>query len=268
MRVGVSHKTPHIPSLKLNSILMKKLEIKNRTYRLTRGAAPMTFIIPSKSNKRSPLLYYDEDKNENRVLRYATNQKSCFEDEQDGNAVLSPVIFEDGMLTVSKTNPVLQQFLHYHPLNGTKFEEVDKERDAQEELQALEIEVDALSTARELSIEQLEAVGRVLFNSKVSMMQTAELRRDVLVYARRDPHSFIAAVSNPELRLMSTIAGFIDNKLLSIRNNGRDIHYNLKGNKKRLVAVPFGDDPLEYMASYFKTDEGVEILQFLEKQMK
>ena len=32
-------------------------------------------------------MWYDEDKNVNRVLRYAVNQKTPFEDEQDGNAI-------------------------------------------------------------------------------------------------------------------------------------------------------------------------------------
>jgi len=39
--------------------------------------------------------------NENRPLRYARNQKSPFEDEQDGNVILEPIVFEDGMLESS-----------------------------------------------------------------------------------------------------------------------------------------------------------------------
>ena len=107
-----------------------KLEIKNRVYKLTRNKAPLSCIIPSRSSKRSPLLYFDESQGINRALRYAVNQKSCFEDEQDGNVVVTPIIFEDGLLRVPKNNPVLQQFLHYHPLNGKKFEEVVVEKDA------------------------------------------------------------------------------------------------------------------------------------------
>jgi len=213
------------------------------------------------------LLYFDESKNENRVLRYASNQRSPFEDEQDGNVLISPIIFEDGMLSVPKTNPVLQEFLHYHPLNGRKFEEVDLEKDAQEDLDYMIQEIDALSTAKELSIEQMETVGRVLLSRDVSTMTTSELRRDLLVYARRDSAAFMSAIENPELQLMGTINRFIDEKLLSIRNNGRDVYYNLKGNKKRLVAVPFGEDAVEFLSSYFKSDEGVEILEFLEKQL-
>lgn len=244
-----------------------KREIKDRSYRLLRDSAPLTFILPSKNSRRSPLLYFDESKNENRVLRYASNQRSPFEDEQDGNVLISPIMFEDGMLTVPKTNPVLQEFLHYHPLNGKKFEEVDQEKDAQEDLDHMIQEIDALSTAKELSIEQMETVGRVLLSRDVSTMTTSELRRDLLVYARRDSAAFMSAIENPELQLMGTINRFIDEKLLSIRNNGRDVYYNLKGNKKRLVAVPFGEDAVEFLSSYFKSDEGVEILEFLEKQL-
>jgi hypothetical protein len=244
-----------------------KRKIKDRSYRLLRDSAPLTFILPSKNSRRSPLLYFDESKNENRVLRYASNQRSPFEDEQDGNVLISPIIFEDGMLSVPKTNPVLQEFLHYHPLNGRKFEEVDLEKDAQEDLDYMIQEIDALSTAKELSIEQMETVGRVLLSRDVSTMTTSELRRDLLVYARRDSAAFMSAIENPELQLMGTINRFIDEKLLSIRNNGRDVYYNLKGNKKRLVAVPFGEDAVEFLSSYFKSDEGVEILEFLEKQL-
>jgi hypothetical protein len=98
-------------------------------------------------------------------------------------------------------------------------------------------------------------------------MTTAELRRDLMVYARRDAQGFMAAVTNPELQLMSKINKFIDERLISIRNNGRDVYYNLKDNKKRLVAVPFGDETISFLASYFKSDEGVEVLEFLEKQL-
>ena len=244
-----------------------KREIKDRTYRLTRGAAPLTFILPSKNSRRYPLMHFDEDKNENRVLRYAANQKSIFEDEQDGNAIIAPIIFEDGFLTVPKNNPTLQEFLYYHPMNGKRFEEVDNEKDAREELSYLEQEIDALATAKDLTIEQAEAVGRILLSSNVANMTTAELRRDLMVYARRDAQGFMAAVTNPELQLVSKINRFIDHRLISIRNNGRDVHYNLKDNKKRMVAVPFGDDTINYLASYFKSDEGVEILEFLEKQL-
>ena len=123
---------------------------------------------------------YDEKNNVNRALRYAVNQKSPFEDEQDGNAILEPIVFEDGFLSVPKTNPVLQQFLHYHPFNGIIFVEVDKEREASDEVNDLNLEVDALVEARQLKVDQIEILSRVLFGKDPTMVTTAELKRDLL----------------------------------------------------------------------------------------
>ena len=97
----------------------------DKVYKLKGKFTPLSYILPSKNTRRSPLMHWDEDKG-NRALRYAQNQKSPFEDEQDGNLILEPIIFEDGFLRVSKTNPVLQEFLHYHPHKGRVFDELNE----------------------------------------------------------------------------------------------------------------------------------------------
>ena len=117
---------------------------KTRIYRLTKDRAPLSWTLSTGTSKRTALLYFDEEKQENRVLRYASNQRSPFEDEQDGNVVLEPIVFEDGFLTVPTNKPVLQEFLYYHPKNGIDFEEIDKEQEAQEDISFLEEEVNAL----------------------------------------------------------------------------------------------------------------------------
>ena len=244
-----------------------KLELKDRVYKLTRNRAPLSCIIPSRSSRNAALLYFDEEKGVNRALRYSINQKSCFEDEQDGNVVVTPIIFEDGMLRVSKTNPILQEFLHYHPLNGKKFVEVDYGKDAETEVEQLNTEVDALIQAKSLSIEQLENIARVVFNKDVSKITTAELKRDVLIFARQNPTTFLNIVSDPKLKLQSTVQQFFDNKLITFRNKQREVYFNLENNKKRLTTIPFGVDPYQYLADWFQSDDGVEILAFLEKQM-
>ena len=244
-----------------------KSELKNKAYKLTRNAAPLSFMIPARNSARTPLLYFDEEKGYNRPLRYARNQKSPFEDEQDGNAIVEPIIFEDGMLTVPKTNPVLQEFLNYHPMNGKKFVEINKTKDAQEEYESMTTEVDALIEARSMSIDQMEIIGRVIFNKDVSLMSTSELKRDVLVFAKTNPEMFMRAVNDPSLKLQSNVQRFFDNSLLSFRNHKRDVHYNLPNNKKRMAIIPFEADPMEYLSEWFKSDEGVEVLQFLEKQL-
>ena len=55
----------------------KKWEIKDRFYHLLNKRTPLTYTINTKHSRRKPLLYYDEETNTQRELRYATNQNSC-----------------------------------------------------------------------------------------------------------------------------------------------------------------------------------------------
>lgn len=228
---------------------------------------PLTYMLRSKSSRRSPLLYFDEEKGYNRELRYATNQKSPFVDEQDGNVVLDPVIFEDGMLSVSRTNQVLQQFLTMHPAFGKQFEEINQAREAQEDVDMMNAEVDALILARQMTLQQLEMIGRVLFGD-ISKMSTSELKRDMLVFARRHPADLLNMTNDPMLKLQSKVQLFIDNKLLVFKNNQRDVHFNTTSNKKRMITIPFGEDPLYIIASFLQSDDGIEALKLLEKRLE
>jgi hypothetical protein len=248
--------------------MKKQQQYVDKTYRLLRDAAPLSFMLPVRNSRRSPLLHFDEDKGINRPLRYAVNQKSPFEDEQDGNAIVEPVVFEDGFLIVSRTNQVLQEFLHYHPLNGKRFEEVNEEKDASDIVEALNAEVDALVEARKLTVEQLETIARVVIGAGAANMTTAELRRDMLIFAKNAPSDFLNLISDPAVKLQSTVQKFFDDRLLAFRNQKKEVYFNLPGNKKRMMNIPFGEDPMYVVTSYMQSDEGVEILEYLEKQLE
>jgi hypothetical protein len=242
----------------------KTTQFVSKSYKLTRGVAPLSFMLPVRHTKRFSLLHFDEKTGTNRELRYARNQKSCFVDEQDANALLEPIIFEDGFLYVPKENQVLQEFLHYHPLNGKKFVEVDKAKDAAEEVQELMVEADALVEAKKLTLDQLENVCRVLFGKDVSNMSTAELKRDVLVYARNNPQDFLEVINDPELKLMGTIQRFFENGLLKTRKSGKEVWYNTPTNKTKMLNVPFGAEGLDMVAQFLQDDDGIEVLKHLE----
>jgi len=248
--------------------MKSKINHVDKVYKLTRDAAPLSYMLPTRNTRRFPLLHFDEETGVNKPLRYARNQKTPFEDEQDGNAIVEPIIFEDGFLSVPRNNPVLQEFLHYHPMNGIRFVEVDEEKDAQAQLEEMNKELDALSEARSLSIEQLETMTRVLFGKDPSRSTTAELKRDILIFAKREPHAFMNALTDPNLKLSSNVQLFFDNKLLSFRNNKKDVYFNLSSNKKRMLTIPFGEDPMFVVSSYLQSDDGLEILTMLENQLE
>ena len=242
---------------------MAKSKTVDKVYKLLSGT-PLSYSLASRNHPRFPLMWYDEDKQQNRALRYAINQKSPFEDEQDGNAIIEPIIFEDGFLSVSRTNPVLQEFLHYHPLNGAVFAEVDEQKEAGTEVEDMNIEIDALIAARELSIEQIETLTRVMFGKDPSVVPTEILKRDILVYAKSEPRDFLNILNDPELQFQAKVRLFFENRLLTLRNNDKEVWFSTSTNKKKMLSVPFGEDPYEMTGHYLQSDEGLDALKMLE----
>jgi len=226
----------------------------------------LSYTIPSRNTKRSSLLYFDEETGTNRSLRYAKNQKSIFEDEQDGTAILEPIIFEDGFLRVSKENQVLQKFLAYHPQNGKSFIEVDREKDASVDVDQLDLALEAQLMAKDLDVEMLETVARVVIGLRVDNLTTAELKRDVRLFAGRYPMDFMESLNDPLLTLQNKCAKFFSEGLLVLKNK-KDVYFNIKGNKKKLLTVPYGEDPLFILASFLQSDEGLEVMRILEDKL-
>ena len=212
-------------------------------------------------------MYFDEEQGLNRPLRYAKNQKSPFEDEQDGNAILEPIVFEDGMLVVPKENQVLQKFLSIHPGNGNVFVEINQKRDAAEELENVEIELDAQILARELDTDKLISVCRVFLGAAVDKMSIPELKRDVLLFAKHEPYEFMEVLDDPMLELTNVVAQFFEQGLLGFKNSNKDVYFNLKKNKSKLLTIPFGEEPYYIVASYMQSDEGLETYKLLKKSL-
>jgi hypothetical protein len=248
----------------------KKVEYKAKAYRLKGDKAPLSYMLSSRHSQRSPLLHFNEETGVNEPLRYARNQKSPFENEQDGNAILEPIVFEDGMLSVGKENQVLQQFLALHPSNGFVFEEIDKERDAAAELEWVEYELEAQIEAKKITkdISKLTQICRVLMGNAVENMTTAELKRDILVYAKNNPDDFLDTINDPMLELMDDVYQFFNTSLLTLKNSGKDVYYNLPNNKKKMLTVPFGEDVNFIVASFMQSDDGLEVYKLLKNKIK
>ena len=250
--------------------MKKKAKYVTKLYKLTGNKAPLSYMLSSRHSQRSPLLYFDEEQGINRPLRYARNQKSPFEDKQDGNAILEPIVFDDGMLVAQKEDQVLQEFLHYHPGNGKVFVEVNKEQDALDELSDAESVLEAQIIAKELSsnTQKLLQVSRVLLGNVVDNMTIPELKRDLLIYSKNNPEDFINTINDPMLQLQDDVYQIFKAGFLQTRNNGKEVYYNLPNNKKRLISVPFGEDANWIVGSFFQSDDGVEIYKLLKNRLK
>lgn len=242
---------------------------KDKVYLLNSEKMPVTFFIQSRSNKKKQLLHFDEEKNINRPLRYSKNQRSVFEDEQDGTAILEPIVMEDGKLTVQKNNPLLQKFLDIHPDNvangGTLFYEFDPQKVAEERVQDLNLEVDALIAARTLDLDVMKAIARVHLDVNIDKMTSSEIKHDILLFAKNYPQDFLDAIEDPDISV-NDIASRAFNEAYVTFRAGKDIHYNLKNNKKKILTVPFGERKEDVFMSWLKSNEGLEFYMFLEKE--
>jgi hypothetical protein len=248
---------------------MKTNQNKDKVYVLRQDKTPVSFFIQSRSNKRRQLLHFDEEKGINRALRYSKNQKSVFEDEQDGTAILEPIVMEDGKISVTKNNPMLQQFMDMHPDNlsngGLLFYEFDPQKVAEDSIRDLNLEVDSLIAARSLDLDKMKSIVRIYLDSDVDKMTVAEIKHEVLLFARNYPQDLLDAIDDPDIEV-NDIASRAFNEAYVTFRAGKDIHYNLKNNKKKILTVPFGEKKEDIFMSWLKSDDGIEFYQYLEDQ--
>jgi hypothetical protein len=244
-----------------------KWEIKDRTYYLRGAHSPLTFTLASRHTSKYPLLWFDTKTGEQKEVRYATNQNSPFVDEQKGEATLGHVMFTNGTLFVPKQKQNLQKLLSlYHPSLNKKYAEFDAVLVAEDELDVLELQIEALNAAMSIDIDQAEAILRVEVGSKVSSMGSKEIKRDLILFARKSPGLFLELANdeNVQLRNFAIKAGELG--IIKLSQDQRTFTWGTNGAK--LMTVPFDENPYSAMAAFFKTDEGVEVFKSVEKKLK
>ena len=242
-------------------------EIKDRTYLLKGQHNPLTYTIASRHTAKYPLLFFDDLTNQQRELRYATNQPSPFVDEQKGEATLGHIIFRNGVLTVGKQQQSLQKLLSlYHPQRNLKYTEFNAEEEAIDELQLMNQTIEALNMAKEIDITLAEAILRVDVGSKVSKMSSKEIRRDLLIYAKNNPDLFIELVNDENVLLRNTAINAVEMGIINLSQDQRS--FTMPNNGRKIMNVPFDENPYSAMAAWFKTDEGLEVYKSIEKKLK
>tara|TARA_A100001201_G_scaffold122421_1_gene106240 strand:+ start:181 stop:960 length:780 start_codon:yes stop_codon:yes gene_type:complete len=242
-------------------------EFKDRTYILKGDLKPLTLRMQSKSTRRNPLLWFDEEAGYQKEIRYATNQQSCFVEDQKGTVLLGHIVFRKGILQVPKENQNLQKLMSlYHPHKNTRYFEYSAVEEAKDELEYLDLQVDAMNIARDMEIDMAEAIMRVEIGSEVSNMSSKEIKRDLVIFASRNPELFLelAEDENVQLRNFGIVA--CENKVIKLSQDQRT--FSWASNGRVLMNVPFDENPYSALAAWFKTDEGVEVYKSIEKKLK
>ena len=235
--------------------------VKDRTYTLKGGKKPLSYIV-----KSAGIYWFDEEKGYERELKYCSNQRTPFVDEMKGDQRLEHIIFRAGVLMVPKEKTVLQKLLSlYHPHRNKLYNEWKPEEEAKSELDWLQLEVKALTIAQELDIDMVEAIMRVEIGSKVSNMSSKELKRDLLLYAKRNPVTFLELVTDDNVQLRNLGIRATELGIIKLSQDQRTFSWGSTGRK--LMNVPFDEHPYTALAHWFKTDEGMEIFSNIEKRL-
>ena len=236
-------------------------EIKDRLYTLKGGKRPLSRMIRSAN-----IYYFDEEKGYERELKYCQNQKTPFVDEMKGDQRLEHIIFRSGSLYVEKEKTTLQKLLSlYHPHRDTVYEEYKPAVLAEEEIDVLNMQVDALTAARSVDIDLAEAIMRVEIGSKVSDLSSKELRRDLLVFAKNNPKLFLELADDENVMLRNFGIKATEAGILRLSKDQR--YFMWGSNGRKLMTVPFDEHPYTALAHWFKTDEGMEIYSNIEKRL-
>ena len=236
-------------------------EIKDRVYYLKSKRKPLSYSIRS-----SGLYFFDEEKGYERELKYTSNQRTVFVDEMQGDQRLEHIIFRSGALYVPRNKTVLQKFLSlYHPQRNNLFYEYKPQAIAENQIDIIELELEALNAAKNLDIDMAEAVMRVEIGSKVTEMSSKELKRDLLLYAKKNPALFLDLVNDENVMLRNFGIRATEMGLIKLSSDQRT--FNWGSNNRKLMTVPFDEHPYSALAQWFKTDEGMEIYSNIEKQL-
>lgn len=241
-------------------------EIKDRTYFLKGKKNPLTHTINSRHTSKHPLLWFDEKTGEQHEIRYATNQTSPLKTYQKGEATLGHIIFKNGSLFVPKQKQNLQKLLSiYHPAKNKLYTEHNPIVIAEDQLSLLDMQIDALNLAREMDIDFAEAILRVELGSAVTKMSSKELKRDVLLFAKNNPKLFIELANDDNVQLRNFAIRASEAGIIKLSQDQRTFTWGANGRK--LMNVPFDENPYSAFAAFLKTDEGVEIYKSIDKKL-
>lgn len=237
-------------------------QTKDRLYELKGNKIPPVYILKSRS-----IYWFDEELGMEREIKYCRNQQTVFVDEMKGPQRLGHIVFRNGKLMVEKEQVILQKFLSlYHPEKDLTYGEYNAEKIAEADIDILELQLEAMNTAKALEIDRAEAVLRTELGSDVVKMTSKELKRDLLIFAQSNPELFLELVNDENINIRNIGIKAVEQSIIKLSEDQRTFKWGSNGRK--LMTVPFDENPYSALAAYFKTDDGIEVYQTVEKKLK
>jgi len=237
-------------------------QTKDRLYELKGNKIPPVYILKSRS-----MYFFDEELGMEREIKFCRNQQTVFVDEMKGPQRLGHIVFRNGKLMVEKEQVILQKFLSlYHPERDLVYEEYNAEQVAEADIDILELQLEAMNVAKALEVDRAEAVLRTEYGSDVTKMTSKELKRDVLIFAQNNPGMFLELVNDENINIRNIGIKAVEQGIIKLSEDQRTFKWGSNGRK--LITVPFDENPYSALAAYFEKDNDIEVYKTVEKKLK
>ena len=96
-------------------------------------------------------------------------------------------------------------------------------------------------------------------------MSSKEIKRDLLIFAKRNPILFLELVNDENVELRNFAIKAAEANIIKLSQDQRTFLWG--SNNRKLMTVPFDEHPYSALAQWFKTDEGMEVYQNIEKRL-
>ena len=96
-------------------------------------------------------------------------------------------------------------------------------------------------------------------------MSSKEIKRDLLLFARSNPQLFISLANDDNVQLRNLSIRATEAGIINLSQDQRT--FTLGANGRKLMNVPFDENPYSAFAAFLKTDEGVEIYKSIDKKL-
>lgn len=267
MPTTTAKRGPGRPATKKTTQPKKKVSIQRdipkdqiREYQ-TQGKRGAVFLM-----QQSGITVFDKTSNSIREIRYCPNEPSIYRDEQSDAAKREAVIFQEGRLFVRPDQPNLMEFLDTHPGNtankGNLFFLVDKEKKATVEVDKEFLVADAITMVRDKDLEELLSVC-VAMGINIDR-PVAEIKHDLLVFAKKNPAKFIDSFNNPSVAMKTKITMADKYQIIKLDRDG----VKWFDTNKLIVSVPVGKNPTDVMVRYCLTEAAVPVVEEIDRQLE
>ena len=110
------------------------------------------------------------------------------------------------------------------------------------------------------------------YTDSYDIITSREVNKMFLVVHERilkklDTEDFTLELANDEnINVRNTGIKAVENNIINLSSDQRT--FTWASNDRKLITVPFDENPYSALAAWFKTDEGIEVYQTIEKKLK